>query len=62
MGERATLTELWAAIEAIFGAAMRREDAIVMGVVGERLKWKCFDGLGGGESRGVRGLRWSGWS
>lgn len=28
IGERATLTELWAAIEAILGAAMRNEEAI----------------------------------
>lgn len=33
MGERATLTVLWAAMEAILGAATRREEAIVMVVM-----------------------------
>lgn len=47
---RATLKELWAAIEAIFGAAKRREEAIAMncgvyGWIGDG-RWIAFDVTG----------------
>ena len=49
---RATLTELWAAMEAILGAAMRREEAIAMDLGDEwKTRWMVF---------GSKSWRWSG--